>query len=61
MIQMLDLSKEDSESSSKDLLCDEIPLPYGLDSIINVENEVKNEAEISRVDPNKYKSQLYLL
>jgi hypothetical protein len=61
MIQMLDLSKEDSESSSKDLLCDEIPLLYGLDSIINVENEVKNEAEISRVDPNKYKSQLYLL
>jgi hypothetical protein len=39
MIQTLDLmSKEDSESSGKDLLCDEIPLPFGLEPVMNVHN-----------------------
>lgn len=59
---MLDLSsKEDLDSSEKDLLCDEIPLPYGLDPIMQMNNDVRIEAEISRVDSNKYKSQNYLI
>jgi hypothetical protein len=62
MIHMLDLSsKEDLDSSEEDLLCDEIPLPYGLDPIMQMNNDVRIEAEISRVDSNKYKSQNYLI